>query len=89
MKIIACLIMATLLLAGCASMEEAYYVDREFGKAQLASWDKLVAYPDYRYATKTPESIEGISAEEIMHVYNQTFAKEPEQVDVFQFEISQ
>jgi hypothetical protein len=39
--------MAMVLLAGCASMEEAYYVDREFGLAQQAAWDNQVAYPDY------------------------------------------
>lgn len=77
------------LLAGCASLEEAYYVDREFGLAQQAAWDSQVAYPDYRYAAKTPETTDGVTAEEIMSVYNETFAREPEQMEVFQFEIAQ
>jgi hypothetical protein len=81
--------MAMVLLAGCASLEEAYYVDREFGQAQMASWDSQVAYPDYRFAAKTPQNIDGITAEEIMNVYNKTFAKEPTQTEVFQFEITQ
>lgn len=89
MKIITGLTVAMVLLSGCASLEEAYYVDREFGKAQMASWDSQVAYPDYRYASRVPEGIAGITSEEIMGVYNNTFAKEPQNVDVFQFEISQ
>jgi hypothetical protein len=81
--------MVMVLLAGCASMEEAYYVDREFGLAQQAAWDKQVAYPDYRHVAKIPEITEGITAEEIMNIYNQTYAEEPEQVDVFQLGLTQ
>jgi hypothetical protein len=83
------MISALVLLAGCATMEEAYYVDREFGLAQQAAWDNQVAYPDYRHVAKTPEITEGITAEEIMNVHNKTFAREPEQMQVFQFEIAQ
>ncbi len=89
MRILACMIMAIVLLAGCASFEEAYYVDREFGLAQQTTWDSQVAYPDYRYAAKTPITIDGVTAEEIMGVYNKTFAKEPEGVDVFQLGVVQ
>jgi hypothetical protein len=83
------MITAMVLLAGCASFEEAYYIDREFGLAQQMSWDNQVAYPDYRYAAKTPKTTEGITAEEIMSVYNDTFSKAPEKVDVFQLGITQ
>jgi len=89
MRTLACMITAMALLAGCASMEEAYYVDREFGQAQQLAWDRQVAYPDYRHVAKTPEVTEGITAEEIMDVYNETFAEEPENVDVFQLGITQ
>ena len=89
MRILACMITVMLLLAGCASMEEAYYVDREFGLAQQVTWDKQVAYPDYRHVAKIPETTEGITAEDIMNVHNKTFARESEKMDVFQFEISQ
>lgn len=89
MRILACMITAVVLLAGCASFEEAYYVDREFGLAQQATWEGQIAYPDYRYAAKTPITIEGVTAEEIMGVYNNTFAKEPEGVDVFQLGVVQ
>jgi hypothetical protein len=87
MKILISTIAAMLLLAGCASLEEAYYVDREFGQAQQISWDLQVADTGYRHAAKTPEITEGITAEEIMGIYNQTFAEEPEQVEIFQFGI--
>jgi len=89
MKILACMLMAMVLLAGCASMEEAYYVDREFGLAQQAAWDNQVAYPDYRHVARIPEITEGITAEEIMSAYNETFVEEPENVDVFQFWVTQ
>jgi hypothetical protein len=89
MKAIILAITATVLLAGCASFEEAYYLDREFGQDSMAAWDGQVAYPDYRYAKNTPEGTNGITAEEIMDVYNETFAEEPEKVDVFQLGIQQ
>jgi hypothetical protein len=78
-----------LALGGCAapekaSFEEAYIVDREFGQATQAAWASQVAYPD-RQSFKTPEGTEGINAEEIMDVYNQTFAEEPQQINVLEF----
>jgi hypothetical protein len=77
------------LLGGCASFEEAYYLDREFGIASQAAWDKQVVYPDYRYAAKVPETTEGITAEGIMDTYNNTFAEAPEQINVFQMGLEQ
>jgi len=77
------------LLAGCASFEEAYHLDREYGQASRQAWDMQVAYPDYRHVDKVPETTEGITAEEIMEVHNQTFAEEPQQIDVFQLGIGQ
>lgn len=84
------LIVAALALAccaGCAMKEEAYYLDREFGKAQMESWDKLIAHPDYRYADREPEGLEGIHAEPAMGVYHKSFAKEPTRREVFQLGI--
>lgn len=73
-----------LALGGCASVEEAYVLDREFGQATQAAWASQVAYPD-RQTIKTPEGTEGITAEEIMDVYNQTFAEKPQQINVLDF----
>ena len=78
-----------LALGGCAplektSFEEAYMVDQEFGQATQAAWANQVAYPD-RQTVKIPEGTEGITAEEIMDVYNQTFAEEPQQINVLEF----
>ena len=73
-----------LALGGCASVEEAYVLDREFGQATQAAWASQVAYPD-RQTVKTPEGTEGITAEEIMDVYNQTFAEKPQQINVLDF----
>jgi hypothetical protein len=89
MKFTTIAVSLSLLLAGCASLEEAYYIDREFGQAQMASWDSQVAYPDNRYADKAPEGVPGITAEEIMSVHNRTFTKEPQQVNIFQLDIAQ
>ncbi|PLX86250.1 MAG: hypothetical protein C0617_01315 [Desulfuromonas sp.] len=88
MKKAALIISGILLLAGCAPLEEAYYLDREYGQANLDARSRQVAYPDYRYAGKTPQGTEGIAAEEIMSVHNSTFGKAPEQVNVFQLDIA-
>jgi PBP1b-binding outer membrane lipoprotein LpoB len=85
MKKLSLILTAVLLLAGCASLEEAYYIDKEFGQDSQATWDRQVMYPDYRFAHKTPETIEGVTAEEIMKVYNDTFAEKPEQINVLGF----
>jgi len=73
------------LLAGCASMEEAYILDREFGKAQMAAWDQQIINQNHPHGTIPPEGIEGITAEEIMGVYNGTFAEKPEKTEVLSF----
>lgn len=87
MRALAYIIAASLLLAGCASLEEAYYVDREIGQAQMATWDKQVAFPDYRHVAKLPEVTEGIDAEEIMNIYNETYSEEPteERINIMGF----
>ncbi len=94
MKTTILLIAASLLLAGCASLEEAYYVDHEFGQASQQTWDMQVAYPDYRYVydqdgkMKNPEGLDGIAAEEVMNVHTQTYAEKPTEADVLQFELT-
>lgn len=80
---------ALVLTAGCASMEEAYYIDREFGQASQASFDQQILYPDYRYADLVPEGAPGIIAEEVMAVHIDTYKQAPTKVDVFQLGIEQ
>lgn len=65
-------ILAATVLTGCAV---APHLDREYGAAQGHSWDRQVAHPDYRYAAREPEGLEGIHAEEVMNVHNSTFAE--------------
>ncbi|OQY25065.1 MAG: hypothetical protein B6I37_02340 [Desulfobacteraceae bacterium 4572_35.2] len=77
-------IAVTIVLSGCASFEEAYQLDQEFGEASQITWDQQVANPDYRYAESMPENLSGITAEEVMNVHNETFAEEPTEIDVFQ-----
>lgn len=85
MKKYGLILLSAILLSGCASLQEAYYIDKEFGTLSQASWDKLVAYPDYRYVGLDVEGLEGITAEEVMAVHNKTFAKEPTKAEVFEF----
>lgn len=73
-----------IVLGGCASVEEAYYLDQEFGEASQITWDQQVANPDYRYVDKVPDTLGGITAEEVMAVHNETFAEKPAKIDVFQ-----
>ncbi|MDW7711809.1 MAG: hypothetical protein SCH98_15190 [Deferrisomatales bacterium] len=87
-KLMLCVAAAAFLVgAGCAHVDhpafhQAYYVDQEYGQAQQHSWDLQVAYPDYRYADRTPEGLEGVNAEGVMGVHNQTFSEKPAQAPV-------
>ncbi len=93
MKTMILILAASLLLVGCASMEEAYYTDREFGKNSQMTWDMQVAYPDYRYVYdkegnfRNPEILEGISAESLMDTNNKTFAEKSENINIMEFGI--
>ena len=76
------LIFAVLLLAGCASFQEAYLLDREFGQASQAAWEQQIVNPEGQMVHRNPEGMEGITAEEVMGVYNGTFAEKPQQLNV-------
>lgn len=52
-----------LALTGCAALEEAYYVDREFGTAAQNTWDRQVAHPDLRHAGNLPRGLDPRTAE--------------------------
>jgi hypothetical protein len=60
-----------ILFSGCS----AVYTDKELGKAQTISYDSQIAYPDYRYAEKTPNTLEGIFAEDVMQGYSESFTE--------------
>jgi hypothetical protein len=81
------ILIAAVTFTGCASFEEAYVLDREFGKAQMETWDKMIAYPDSKYADKQPEGMEGIHAEPAMGVYHRSYSKEPTATNVIQLGI--
>lgn len=55
-----------LVLTGCAALEEAYYVDREFGTAAQNTWDRQVAHPDLRHAGNLPRGLDARTAEETL-----------------------
>jgi hypothetical protein len=79
------------LLSGCAHnpevSREAQSVDLEWGQAQERTWAQQVAYPEGRSPEKLPEGMEGNTAEEVMGVYNQSFAERPTRTQVFQLGI--
>lgn len=79
------IITAGLLLTGCASFQEAYYLDQEFGSDSNAAWEQQIAFPEATHDSSAPMGIEGITAEEIMGVYNETFAEEPMKQNVLSF----
>jgi hypothetical protein len=76
------LLAGIVLLAGCASMEEAYTLDREFGKASQMAWQQQIVHPERRLDT-APEGMEGIVAEKAMGVHIDTYDDRPTKVDVF------
>ena len=69
LTLVAILIPLTMIFSGCSAL----YTDREFGKAQMISYDSQVAYPDYRYVQETPNTLEGIFAEDVMLKYSGSF----------------
>jgi len=87
MKNILFAFLCLILLAGCtATFEEAYYTDREFGKATRDALEKQIAYPEKIVTAKSPEGVEGIDAEGIMSVHNSSYA-EKKKYNVIQFSI--
>lgn len=84
MRTITAILFGAIILAGCASFQEAYHTDRNYGVNYHAMWDKQIAYPDAPYADTTPEGHEGIMSERVMDVYNDTYGEPPrEEVDLF------
>jgi len=69
LTLVVILIPLTMIFSGCSAL----YTDREFGKAQMISADRQIAYPDYRYAQETPNTLEGILAEDVMQGYSESF----------------
>lgn len=78
-----------LLLSGCAAMEEAHYVDREFGLASRADMNRQIAFPDKQVvAGQPPEGVQGINAEKMMAAHNAGFGKPPKETNVFKLAIA-
>lgn len=69
LTLVAILIPLTMIFSGCSAL----YTDRELGKAQMISYDSQIAYPDYRYVQETPNTMEGIFAEDVMLKYSGSF----------------
>jgi hypothetical protein len=76
-----------LLIAGCESLprsfHETYYLDREWGQAQMNTWDSQIIKPDPAAATKIPDGLSGTNSEQIMKVYREGYGKPPDKTPVF------
>lgn len=57
-----------LTLTACAALEEAYYIDREYGTAAQSTWDRQIAHPDLRHAGNLPRGMDARTAEETLRV---------------------
>lgn len=82
-----------LLLSACSSnapqaLQEAAYIDAQFGKAAQRSFDMQVAHPETPYAEMPPEGMDGIHAENVMEVHNETYAEEPTEANVLQLGVT-
>lgn len=80
------IILAALALAACSM--EAQQIDRDWGKAQMASWDSIIANPHPQPAGDPPAGLEGINAEGVMDSYNSSFWEQKKQADVFSFGVT-
>jgi hypothetical protein len=77
-----------LLVTGCAAFEEAYYIDREFGQASQAAWDRQIVSKNQPYGDQPAEGLAGITAEEIIQVHNKAFAEKPTKANVLTIEMT-
>lgn len=75
MKYTAMTLVVGFLLVGCAAMEDAYYVDREFGMATTDAFDRQIIHKDYAHAGKSVEGLPALHAESIMQTYHNTFTE--------------
>lgn len=80
-------LMTLAVLAGCS--KEAYYVDQEWGKAQMASWDKMIANPAGKYDGDNPTGMDGINSEEVMGVYNRSFSEKTAAQPIFELGVTE
>jgi hypothetical protein len=93
MKTTACSILMVLLASltactpGRGPVSDNHYVDREFGQAQMAAWDKIIANPEAPMAGVIPTGMSGVAAEEVMTVRTKAFAEKSTKSQVFQLGI--
>jgi len=82
MKTILTMIALALLLSGCAIFYDLPHTDAASGNAQATSWDKQVAFQDYRHANRIPEGLGGTPAENAVEVYIKSFLEKTERTDI-------
>jgi hypothetical protein len=85
-----CALALAVATVGCGQpyMEETYYLDREFGKATVAAFDRQIAYPQPQKRDAIPEGLDGIHAEQVMDVHGATYGEEATQNVVLQMGVA-
>jgi hypothetical protein len=79
-------------LAACAPgrgpVSDNHYADREFGQAQMATWDRIIAHPEPANAESVPTGLSGVAAEEIMTVRTKAYAEKSTKAEVFELGVT-
>ena len=76
------LVLPLLAMVGCASVQEAYYVDQEMYQASEAAFAMQIVNKDYRYGGNPTEDLFGNAAEEVMDTYIQTYTEGFTETDI-------
>ena len=71
MKHLFLIISLMFVLSGCAN--DAYYVDREFGVAQMDAFDRQIVHKDYEHAHKPVDEIDGLHSEKTMEMLHGSY----------------
>jgi len=80
------LVLGAVALLGCAAhpekFEQAYYVDHEWGVAQMQSWDAQVLNPKPARAEAVPEGMAGIHAEPVVRTLHESYQEKPQRIEI-------
>lgn len=80
MRYLTLLFIAATIFSGCA--QDAYYADREYGRASMDAYDQQIVHKDYTHADKDVDGMEGLHAESTMQMYHDSFGQGFTQKDV-------
>lgn len=80
------LLVGAVALLGCAAhpekFESAYYLDQEWGMAQMQSWDAQVLNRQPARAEAVPEGMDGIHAEPVVKTLHEGYKEKPQRLNI-------